>query len=101
MDTSTAISIFMFLKELIFGKNNSSHDNKPFSSRARNWIIFIILLSSLSANYFLANKVFRLTVAYIALDKEKKKLVEQVKTTERCNIANDALQKLILTCKVN
>lgn len=99
MGPSTAISILMFLKELIFGKNNSNN-NKTFSSKARNWIIFVILITSLSVNYFLGNKVVRLTIAYIALDKEKKKLQEEIKATEKCHIANDAIEKLFLNCKI-
>lgn len=98
MGPSTLISVLMFIKELIFGKNNSNN-NKTFSSKVRNWVIFLILATSLGANYFLGNKVVRLTIAYINLDKEKKKLQEKIKANVQCHIANDAIEKLFLKCR--
>lgn len=98
MGASTIISIFMFLKELVFGKKNSN-SNKSLSSKTKNWIIFVILISSLSINYFLGNKIVRITVAYIALDKETKKLKEELKNTKQCHATNEAIEKLFSNCK--
>lgn len=98
MGLSTIISIIMFFKELIFGKK-SIHENKSFTAKAKSWFVFIILIVSLGMNYFLGNKIYRLTFAYISLDKEKKNLQLLLKENEKCHIANDAFEKLMQTCR--
>jgi hypothetical protein len=97
MNFGSFISIFSFLKELVFGRN-ANNRRSSIPSRFRKWLVLILLIVSLSLNYFTVTKIFRLTSGYIALDKEKRKLAEEVKKNDQCFIALETVRDLLKSC---
>lgn len=94
MNFGLFMSVFSFLKELVFG-HTSGNQKTPISSRFRKWLILILIVASLSLNYFTVTKVFKLTSAYIALDKEKKRIQYELKRIENCDLTLKTLQDLL------
>lgn len=94
MNIGIFMSVFSFLKELVFGRNNRNR-RSSISSNLRKWIILILIVSSLLLNYFTVTKIFKLTSAYIAISQEKKKIVEELAKRERCELTLQTLQDLI------
>jgi hypothetical protein len=94
MNISIFMSVFSFLKELVFGKN-SQNKKSGISSNIRKWIILILIVASLTLNYFTVTKIFKLTSAYIAISQEKKKVTDQLKKKENCELTLETLQDLL------
>ena len=94
MNIGISMSIFSFLKELVFGKN-SQNKNSTISSNLRKWIILILIVASLTLNYFTITKIFKLTTAYIAISQEKKKVMDELKKKENCELTLETLQDLL------
>jgi len=95
MNFSMFMSIFYFIKELIFNKNTRS--SVPI--KIRRWLILILIVVSLTLNYFTITKVVKLTTAYIALDKEKKKLIEELNKRKQCEVSMKTFKELLDSCK--
>lgn len=94
MNIGIFMSVFSFLKELVFGKN-SQNKKSTISSNIRKWIILILIVASLTLNYFTVTKIFKLTTAYIAISQEKRKVLEELKKRENCELTIDTLQNLL------
>lgn len=94
MNIGILMSIFSFLKELVFGRN-SQNKKSNISSNIRKWIILILIVASLTLNYFTVTKIFKLTSAYIAISQEKKKVLDELKKKETCELTLHTLQELL------
>ena len=86
--------MFFFLKEMVFGKN-SQNKKSAISSNIRKWIILILIVASLTLNYFTVTKIFKLTSAYIVVSQEKRKILEELKKKENCELTLETLQDLL------
>lgn len=64
-------SVVPFIKELVFGKPAEAANDPP-STKAKKWLIFLIVMGSLSLNYFIGNRLYHVSVYQL-------KLMEQVK----------------------
>ncbi len=94
MNIGIFMSVFSFLKEMVFGKN-SQNKKSAISSNIRKWIILILIVASLTLNYFTVTKIFKLTSAYIAISQEKKKIMDELKKKENCELTLETLQELL------
>lgn len=94
MNIGIIMSVFSFLKEMVFGKN-SQNKKSAISSNIRKWIILILIVASLTLNYFTVTKIFKLTSAYIAISQEKKKIMDELKKKENCELTLETLQELL------
>lgn len=95
MNIGFIMSVFSFLKELVFGSSNKNQKT-GISSKFRKWLILILIISSLALNYFTITKIVKLTSAYIVLDKDRRRVVEELKKKESCELTLDTLQDLLL-----
>lgn len=94
MNIGFFMSVFSFLKELVFGKTDRNKKTIiPY--KFRKWLILILILASLGLNYFTVTKIVRLTTAYIALDKDRRRIAEELKAKERCELTLSTLQELL------
>lgn len=64
-------SVVPFIKELIFGKPADA-ENDPLSTKAKKWLVFLIVLASLGLNYLLGSRLYHVSVYQL-------KLIERVK----------------------
>lgn len=94
MNIGFIMSVFYFLKELVFGKTNQNKKSS-ISSNIRKWIILILIVASLTLNYFTVTKIFKLTSAYIVMSQEKKKLLEELRKKENCELTLETLKDLL------
>lgn len=90
-------SVVPFIRELIFGKPAEAANDPP-STKAKKWLVFLIVMGSLSLNYFLGNRLYHVSVYQL-------KLVEQAKVLKAENVALDVernkvkvMRSILMSC---
>ena len=96
MPFGTFISIFSFLKELVFGNNKNQKNSIP--SKLRKWIILLILIASLFINYQAITRLIVVTQKYIVLQKENKVYKEKLNAAQQCEASLNILKTWLKQC---
>lgn len=97
MPLGTLVSIFSFLKELVFGKT-TKNQKVILSSKIRKWIVLIILIVSLFLNYQSITKLFTVTQKYIVVQKENKHYREQLEKAQQCEKSLEIVRSWLTRC---
>lgn len=71
------LTLLPFFKEVIFGKKEE-HVNDSLTTKTKKWIFLVIVVVSLSSNYFMGKRLYAVSLHHVKTLKQ----LEAVKATE-------------------
>ena len=95
--------IIPFLLEILFGKKDeSTKGGEPKKNKTfLKILVYIVMMLSFSFNYFSINKVYTLSISYVALKKEMAINQEKILYIEEVKGRVKQLQESLEYCMVN